>query len=85
MAEEARLTALAVVAEPQANIETLYGEYKKLLARAVEVFGSETEATRWLSSSNPDFVNRTPLQVLTAQGSAAPLEALGRIEHGVFF
>jgi uncharacterized protein (DUF2384 family) len=70
---------------PQLGVEARYAEYKELVSRAVEVFGSDVEATRWLSSASADFGNRTPLQVLAQQGPAFPLEILGRIEHGVYF
>jgi uncharacterized protein (DUF2384 family) len=87
MAEELRVMRAGSLASavPQSSIEARYAEYKRLLARAVEVFGSELEATRRLSNVSPDFDNRTPLQVFAQQGFAFPLEILDRIEHGVFF
>ena len=69
----------------QASTEARYAEYQQLVTRAVEVFGSEIEANRWLSSSSADFNNRTPLQALIEDGPDLPLSVLGKIEHGVFF
>ena len=62
-----------------------YSEYEQLAARAAEVFGSEVDATKWLSSNSPDFAGKTPLQELVEQGSSHAMEVLGKIEHGVFF
>jgi uncharacterized protein (DUF2384 family) len=72
------------VAERQ-SIESRYSEYEQLAERAVEVFGSEIEAARWLSTQSPDFADRTPLQDLIKQGADHALAVLGKIEHGVFF
>jgi uncharacterized protein (DUF2384 family) len=62
-----------------------YSEYEQLAARAVEVFGSEIDAARWLSTGSPDFAGRTPLQDLVKQGSSHAIDVLGKIEHGIFF
>jgi uncharacterized protein (DUF2384 family) len=67
------------------SIQSRYSEYEHLTVRAVEVFGSEIEAARWLSTQSPDFANRTPLQDLIQRGPDHALEVLGKIEHGVFF
>ncbi len=69
----------------QQSIESRYSEYEQLTARAVEVFGSEVEAARWLSTQSQDFAGRTPLQDLIKQGPDHALGVLGKIEHGVFF
>lgn len=66
-------------------IEQRYSEYQKIVSRALEVFGSEAEATRWLSNPSQDFASRTPLQAFTDDGSQRVLEVLGKIEHGVYF
>jgi hypothetical protein len=61
--------------------------YRTLVARAVDVFGNEVKASRWLSLPNQDFNGQTPLQV--AQKSGYDLQAiepiLVRIEHGVYY
>lgn len=90
MAERGVYQALRVGGEPtalqaQPSIEVRYTEYQQLVVRAVEVFGSEIEANRWLSSSSADFGNRTPLQTLVERGPDLPMSILGRIEHGVYF
>lgn len=90
MAERGIYQALRVGGEPtaiqaQPSIEARYVEYQQLVARAVEVFGNEIEANRWLSSSSVDFDGRTPLQALVEKGPDLPMSVLGKIEHGVFF
>jgi uncharacterized protein (DUF2384 family) len=74
-----------VVHSDERAIEARYDEYKHLVARAVEVFGDELDATRWLSAGNSDFAGRTPLQALVEEGPDHVLSVLGKIEHGVFF
>jgi uncharacterized protein (DUF2384 family) len=90
MAEERYLQAFkagatSLTVPEQQSIASRYSEYEQLAARAVEVFGSEIEATRWLSTQSPDFAGRTPLQDLIKQGPNHALDVLGKIEHGVFF
>lgn len=90
MPEERYLKALQVggislTVPEQQGIASRYSEYEKLAARAVEVFGSEVDATRWLSTPSRDFAGRTPLQDFVKQGSSHAVEVLGKIEHGVFF
>lgn len=67
------------------GIDERYSEYRQLIARAVEVFGDDKEAARWLSQQNTDFLGRTPLQDFIEHGPEPVLKVLGRIEHGVFF
>jgi uncharacterized protein (DUF2384 family) len=67
------------------SIASRYSAYKQLAERAVEVFGTEAEATRWLSTQSLDFSGQTPLQDFIAQGADNAFLVLGRIEHGVFF
>lgn len=71
--------------EERQSIAERYSEYEELVARAVEVFGSEPEAVRWLSSASRDFHDRTPLRDFIDRGPDGVLGALGRTEHGVFF
>jgi hypothetical protein len=65
----------------------IYANYKRLVGRAVEVFGDEIAASTWLSTPSPDFENKPPLQV--AQEHSYDPEVLEpvlvRIEHGVYF
>jgi uncharacterized protein (DUF2384 family) len=59
--------------------------YRALVSRAVEAFGDEIKASRWLSIPNRDLDGQTPLQAV--QGSDYDLQVLEpiltRIEHGV--
>jgi uncharacterized protein (DUF2384 family) len=59
--------------------------YKKLVARAVEVFGDEIKASRWLSSPSVDLNNQAPIAVAQKNGyDSNVLEPLFlRIEHGI--
>jgi uncharacterized protein (DUF2384 family) len=61
--------------------------YRALVARAVEAFGDEIKASKWLSLPNKDLNGLTPLQLAQANGySTQPLEPiLTRIEHGIDF
>ena len=76
---------MGLTAREQQSIASRYSEYQQLTARAAEVFGSEIEAARWLSTQSRDFGGLTPLQDLIRQGPDFALVVLGRIEHGVFF
>lgn len=67
------------------RLASRYSEYEQLAARAAEVFGSELDATHWLSTSSVGFGGKSPLQELAQQGPAHAIEVLGKIEHGVFF
>lgn len=59
--------------------------YRALVSRAVDAFGDEIKASRWLSSPNPDLNGQTPLQAV--QGSGYDVHVLEpiltRIEHGI--
>jgi len=61
--------------------------YRALVARAIDVFGDEIKASRWLSLPSRDFNGQTPLQM--AQKSGYDLKVIEpifiRIEHGVEF
>lgn len=58
-------------------------QYAKVLAHAVDTFGSRTRANAWLNRPSRIFNNQSPLQVLT-QDPAAVEEELVRIDHGMF-
>jgi len=59
--------------------------YRALVSRAVDAFGDEVKASRWLSLPNRDLNGRSPLQV--AQSNGYDIQALEpiftRIEHGI--
>jgi uncharacterized protein (DUF2384 family) len=76
-----------LTANPESEIEQQYLIYNTVVERAVDVFGSELKATRWLSRQNPDFDGKSPLEALVDSGfDPTPiLNTLGKIEHGVYF
>jgi uncharacterized protein (DUF2384 family) len=59
--------------------------YRALVSRAVDAFGDEIKASRWLSIPNRDLDGQTPLQAV--QKSDYDMQVLEpiltRIEHGV--
>jgi uncharacterized protein (DUF2384 family) len=59
--------------------------YKKLVARAVDVFGDEIKASRWLSTPNVDLDNQAPIAIAQKNGyDSQVLEPIFlRIEHGI--
>ena len=57
-------------------------EYARVLAHAVDTFGSRMKAGAWLNRPNRVFSNRSPLQVLTQDPSGVE-EELVRIDHGM--
>ena len=60
-------------------------ELKQILARAVEVFGDESEARLWLKEPKSALQGMTPIQAIkTASGVQQVELMLGRIEHGIF-
>jgi PilZ domain-containing protein/antitoxin Xre/MbcA/ParS-like protein len=67
----------------RADLDLGATEYEKVVAHAVETFGSEINANAWLNRPNRVFHNQSPLQVLT-QDPAAVEEELVRIDHGMF-
>jgi len=64
--------------------------YRSLVSRAVDVFGDETTASRWLSTPSAELENLVPLQVARNHGyDGATLAQLfepifTRIEHGIY-
>ena len=71
-----------VTARAQGN----YRNYQNLVARAVEVFGDELKASRWLSLPNPFLNGETPLE--TARKDNYRIDKIDpiliRIEHGIY-
>jgi uncharacterized protein (DUF2384 family) len=59
--------------------------YRGLVSRAVEAFGDEAKASRWLSLPNRDLDGQTPIQAVQATGyDMRVLEPIfTRIEHGI--
>ena len=59
--------------------------YQNLVARAVDAFGDEFKASRWLSLPNRDLNGETPLQAAQKHGyDVGILEPiLIRLEHGI--
>ena len=56
--------------------------YARVLAHAVDTFGSQTRANDWLNRPNTIFNGRSPIQVLT-EDPAGVEEELVRIDHGM--
>ncbi len=57
----------------------------RVMARAVEVLGSQEKATHWMRKPNRALGDATPLEHLDTDIGAHQVEAtLGRIEHGVY-
>jgi len=71
------------VAETSGVLNPGVMQYAKVLAHAVDTFGSRTRANSWLNRPSRIFNNQSPLQVLT-QDPAAVEEELVRIDHGMF-
>jgi putative toxin-antitoxin system antitoxin component (TIGR02293 family) len=56
-----------------------------LWSRAVQIFGSEQKAARWLRTRLSELNDRTPEEALGADASTEAVDAiLDRIEYGVF-
>lgn len=55
------------------------------IARAMEVFGDQETALRWMKAPNRAMGGRTPFSVVnTSPGVELIKDILGRIEHGVY-
>jgi putative toxin-antitoxin system antitoxin component (TIGR02293 family) len=53
--------------------------------RAIDVFGNEAKALRWLDSVRAELYGQTPLSVIhTDEGFDEVMRMLGRIDHGIF-
>jgi uncharacterized protein (DUF2384 family) len=70
---------------PQTESGSNILRYRGLVSRAVEAFGDEVKASRWLSLPNRDLNGQTPIQAVQANGyDMQVLEPIfTRIEHGV--
>lgn len=57
----------------------------RMVERAAEVFEDEVAALSWIKAQNASLGGATPFSMLdTDIGSITVMDALGRIEHGVF-
>jgi len=66
------------------HVESLREVETLVILRAIEVFGDNERAMRWMQEGNPALSNQSPERALqTPEGRAEVLEVLGRIEHGV--
>jgi uncharacterized protein (DUF2384 family) len=82
----------AFMAESSSEIplaSTRLSNYQSLVNRAVDVFGDEVRASRWLSLRTRDFGGRSPIEVAQSTGYD-PAEmarifepVFTRIEHGI--
>jgi len=69
------------------DVEQHFSNYSKLVDRVVDVFGDEIAASKWLSTPNADFDQKSPLQVARddAYQTTSLEPVLIKIEHGVYF
>lgn len=68
---------------PEESIEL--AQLTRIIERATEVFHTTENALSWLQSPNSSLGGVAPLSLLnTNAGINSVLDALGRIEHGVF-
>jgi putative toxin-antitoxin system antitoxin component (TIGR02293 family) len=76
----------AGTAPPDISTSEIYERYRRLVARAVEVFGDEFVANRWLTTPQEGLGNRSPLEVAQSKQFLSPEleQILGRLEHGIF-
>ena len=71
--------------------EGAFTDYRSFVERAVDVFGDEVRASRWLSSPSEDLAGRVPLQVARQHGFdrsevTSIFEPIFiRIEHGIYW
>ena len=57
----------------------------RIVARAIEVFGDESEAKQWLNEPKLALQGQTPLEVISTEPGVQQVDImLGRIEHGIF-
>lgn len=59
------------------------GELAKLVARAIEVFGTAERAVQWLETANPKLGGIAPLVAYQTAGPRPVEEELLAIEHGI--
>lgn len=58
----------------------------RVIERAEEVFEDRDAARVWLKSANASLSGQTPISLLDTEiGAESVMDALGRIEHGVFY
>jgi putative toxin-antitoxin system antitoxin component (TIGR02293 family) len=76
---------MSLAANAQSDAERQYLIYDTVVGRAVDVFGSELKATRWLSRQNPDFGGKSPLEALidSSFDPTTIFDTLGKVEHGI--
>lgn len=66
-------------------MNTLEDRIVQVKLRAIDVFGNEAKAMRWLSDPRPQFNGRSPLSVIdTDEGFDEVVCMLQRIAHGVY-
>ncbi len=65
-----------------AILEVLRLANEPLVARAIEVFGSETDVAQWFASPLLALGNKSPLDMLAADKVGLVSDILHRIEHG---
>jgi hypothetical protein len=78
--------ALRLRSSASAGADPQLENYKQLVARAVDVFGDEIKASKWLSLPNSELNGDTPLQFAQRHSyEGQTLEYIFiRIEHGIY-
>ena len=92
-AGSAKRTASITKSRPESrafSTEAEFKSYRDLIDRALEVFGDELKASRWLSMPSVDLDGKVPLQVAqSVHYAASELQRIFepvfvRIEHGIY-
>ncbi len=87
LSEKTQSAPAEVQEEILGNTVLVFRGYEQLVNRAVDVFGDEFKATRWLSTHLKQLDNLSPLEWAEKSGFAdlSQIEfVLGQIEHGVY-
>lgn len=68
---------------PQAAEVTI--SLMRAFSKAIEIFGSEENAVKWLKAPNQLLDDMTPVQAMSSRfGAEEVMDILGRIEYGVY-
>ncbi len=79
------------VSTVESSTEKKYSNYRALVDRAIDVFGSELKASRWLSMPSVDLNGKVPLEIaFSCEYDKAKMAKFFepifvRIEHGIYW
>lgn len=66
-------------------MDTLEDRILQIKLRAIDVFGNEAKALRWLNAPRPQFNGNSPLSIIdTDEGYEEVMCILHRIDYGVY-